>query len=67
MGYCHVNQPLFLAAGVSTNSLVSFNIMVQTHLVFEAVLQTNLKYKSILCSASYAFWQVFFDNFNEAN
>lgn len=26
MGYCHVNQPLFLAAGVPTNSLVSFLI-----------------------------------------
>jgi hypothetical protein len=34
MGYCHVNQPVFLAAGVPTNSLVSFNLMLQTHLVF---------------------------------
>ncbi|KAI5437253.1 hypothetical protein KIW84_023393, partial [Lathyrus oleraceus] len=28
MSYCHINQPLFLAAGVSTNSLVSFNPML---------------------------------------
>ncbi|RHN78706.1 putative triacylglycerol lipase [Medicago truncatula] len=27
MGYCHVNQPLFLAAGVSTNSLENKDIL----------------------------------------